>query len=256
MAASRLRGCFKIVAVLVLLIILGIGGLIFSLNEARPTGQAGPDANALAHRMMEASQHTAWQETGAIRWNFGGRQLHLWDRQRMLARVQWADLEVHLDLNDQSGIVRQAGQRLDDDAAAPYLRQAWSHWCNDSFWLNPLDKLFDEGVVRSVVELDEGGQGLLVEYGQGGVTPGDAYLWTLGDDGLPTQWKMWTQILPLQGVKASWDGWTTVETGAKIATRHKILVLDLELTDIAAASDVVALEGADPFAELVAQTQL
>lgn len=249
---SRRLGCLKFVVATVAVVALVVGGWLFSLNEDRPASNPSPEADQLARKIMAAGNHDAWQATGAIRWNFGGRQLHVWDRQRNLARVQWDDLDVLIDLSDQQGIVHQAGERLDPAAAAPHLQQAWSHWCNDSFWLNPLEKLFDDGVVRSLVDLEDGGRGLLVEYTQGGVTPGDAYLWIVDDTGLPKAWKMWTQILPLQGLETSWEDWITVETGARISTRHKIVVVDLVLSDITAATDIVALQGNDPFAELVA----
>lgn len=247
------RGCLKIVFSLVALIALALGGLVMSLNSPRPSVEPSPDADLLARRLMHASNTEAWQRTGAVRWDFDGRQQHLWDRHRQLARVRWDDLEVLIDLTDQSGIVRQGGTKLASEAAEPFLQQAWSHWCNDSFWLNPLAKLFDEGTRRSLVELEDDGQGLWVEYTEGGVTPGDAYLWIPGDRDMPSAWKMWTRILPLQGVEASWDGWITLGTGAKVATRHKIFFLELELLDVVGAERITDLEEDDPFTELIAE---
>jgi hypothetical protein len=102
------------------------------------------------------------------------------------------------------------------------------------------------------VRLDDGTRGLLVSYASGGVTPGDAYLWIVGDDGLPRAWKMWVTVIPIGGVQASWERWITLSTGARVATRHAMGPITLELTDVEGASTLGELEpGDDPFAALV-----
>lgn len=186
--------------------------------------------------------------------DFSGRQQHLWDRDRGFARVRFRDQEVLLDLETRRGVATRGGQTLNVEEAEPLLEKAWALWCNDSFWLNPVAKLFDDGTRRSLAPIPGSAgdsTGLLVTYGAGGVTPGDSYLWAAGDDGLPHTWWMWTQILPVGGVKASWDGWVRLDTGARVATRHQIGVLTLELTDVRGAATVTELTGGDdPFAPL------
>ena len=99
---------------------------------------------------------------------------------------------------------------------------------------------------------DDGEESLLVSYASGGLTPGDAYLWRVGPDGTPTAWKLWVSILPIGGVETSWEGWVTLDTGARISTRHAgPLGLTLELTDVEGAATLDALvDGPDPFAPL------
>lgn len=236
------------------------GGLLlfaFAQSEPLPKGKSGPEADALAQRMRVAVHADAWTTTRAVRWDFGGRQQHLWDRSRWFARVRWdgGKYEALVDLNARTGVVRQDGVKLSDAEAAPLIKKAWAFWANDSFWLNPVAKTFDDGVVRELVTMENGSEALLVRYeGGSGVTPGDAYLWVPGEDGRPTHWKMWVKIIPIGGAEASWEGWTELSTGAVIATRHKLGPVTLELTDVEGASTLAELEpGPDPFAELVAQ---
>ena len=221
--------------------------------ERRPAGTSGPEADALARRMLAAVDEPAWQRTGAVRWTFRGDRHHLWDRQRGLARVRWGDVEVLVDLASRAGIARERGVRVRGEREVKLVAKAFARWTNDSFWLNPVVKLFDSGTERRLVPLDDGSDALLVQYTSGGLTPGDAYLWLLGADDLPTAWKMWTSNLPKGGVKASWEGWVELATGARIATFHKLALGKVTIEELAGADTLAELEpGPDPFAALLA----
>ncbi len=239
-----------LVELFVAICLLGLA-LFWVYDKPLPEGSDEAGADELARRMMAAIDDSAWQRTGAVTWTFRGAHQHLWDRQRNLARVRWDDYEVLLDLASKEGIARNGGQPVGVDALEPLLAKAWALWCNDAFWLNPISKLFDHGTRRQL-----SGSKLLVTYTEGGVTPGDSYLWTVGDDGLPTAWQMWTSIIPLGGIKTSWEDWITLETGAKISTRHHTFVGDLDLGNIHGGTTLADLEpGPDPFAELVAMLE-
>ncbi len=246
-ARKILIGLAAVFGVLVLAVVLA--GVIAS--EPRPTGEPGPAADALAREIQASVALDAWEKTGAVQWGFGGRQQHLWDKQRMLARVSWGEHRVWLDLGTREGVAQTAGERVEGEVARALLDQAYAHWANDSFWLNPFGKLFDDGTTRAIVKTDDG-EGLLISYGSGGVTPGDAYLWIRGDDGKPKAWKMWVSIIPIGGLLATWENWITTESGAAISTRHSIGgFLPLELTDVKTAASAAALAGGeDPFAVL------
>lgn len=244
MVKKLVRGGLVFVGIV---LITGVIGFLV-LNKAQPDGQPGQEADQLGEQMMTAINHGAWAQTGAVSWNFAGRQQHLWDRARHFCRVRWDDVEVFVDLSTKQGLAWQAGQAVTGDSAGELLEKAWAFWANDSFWLNPVSKSFDEGVSRSLVAENQ----LLVQFGSGGVTPGDSYLWELDEDGLPRAWQMWVSILPIGGLEASWEGWQVLDTGVKVATRHKILFLTLELTDIRAAANLSELtKGKDPFLPLV-----
>lgn len=254
-------GCASVIVLIVALIF----GVVKMLDQPRPDGVVGPEADALARRMMAAVDVDAWQRTGAVRWDFAGRQQHLWDRQRNFVRVRFDGNEVLLDLDTRHGLATARGEAVEGPEREALLTSAWEFWVNDSFWLNPVAKLFDDGTERALVSLESGSgdvedgpkaaEGLLVTYTSGGVTPGDAYLWIVGPDGLPIAWRMWTEILPAGGIDASWDGWTTLATGAKIATRHHTPIFELVLSNVEGAAtlgELLPADASDPFAPLAA----
>lgn len=233
--------------------LLGFLGLAFAAlwgkaHHPRPPAAAGPEAEALAQRVMAAVHVDAWSRTGAVRWTFGGRNQHLWDRRRQLARVRFSSAEVLVDLSSQQGRALRGGAPVPEGERAALVKKAYAAWINDSFWLNPLAKLYDGGVERKQAE----GGGLLIQYRSGGLTPGDSYLWLLGEDGRPRAWRMWVSILPIGGLEASWEDWVTLRTGALVATRHRIEFFTLALTQVDGAATLEELEpGPDPFAPLL-----
>jgi hypothetical protein len=224
--------------------------------SGRPTqAVAGPSADALARSIAADMGAKAWAETGAVTWRFAGGPPHLWDRRRNLDRqILGPNSTVWVDLGTHRGVAIEDGIELSGARAAQVLERAYARWANDSFWLNPLAKLFDAGVVRRLIpRLSEqpDAAGLLVEYTSGGVTPGDAYLWIVTPHRPPTRWKMWVSVLPIEGLEASWEGWTKLKTGAWISTLHRLGPASVRITELDAAAQVEALaEGVDPFAIL------
>jgi len=158
-----------------------------------------------------------------------------------------------VDLDRRRGLAWRDGQRLAPTEAETQVQKAWEVWANDSFWLNPVAKLFDPGVERRIVPLPGGGDGLLVTYTGGGATPGDSYLWLPGADGRPAAWRMWVSVIPVGGVEATWEGWARLGTGAYVSTRHRLPLITLEITEVEGAAALAELEaGDDPFAPLSA----
>ena len=229
---------------------LAIG--VWVASDPKPVGTSGPEAEQLAESLMDSVDHEAWERTGAVAWSMGGMRDHLWDRTRHLDRYHSGDLTVWIDLDTHQGRAEQGGEALTGAALTGALEDAWAAWANDSFWLNPVVKVFDDGTQRERVVLDDGREALLVSYSSGGVTPGDAYLWIPGPDGRPTHWRMWVQILPIGGLETTWEGWTQLPTGAWIATTHQSgLGLTITMQDVRAAATLAELEPDDPFAEIV-----
>jgi hypothetical protein len=211
---------FQILAAILVLGLLGLVVAGYSLNDPRPTGLPGPEADALARSLEAAVRKEAWDKTGAVRWSFFERHHYVWDRERGLVELRWGDSRALFRTADQSGRVWSHGIEQSGDDAKEALSAAYAYWINDSFWLNPVVKLFDPGTERSLVRLEDGRDALLLTYSSGGVTPGDAYLWIPGPAGLPEAWRMWVRIIPIGGIETTWEGWIELATGAKIATQH------------------------------------
>jgi len=239
---------------------LGIGLLVLAFgiagavaNEPRPHPLPSDEADQLAHALERAVNVEAWERTGAVRWSFAGKRSYLWDRSRSLVRVRSDDVEVQL--RGTWGRVWRDGGEVRGRERNTILAASWAAFINDSFWLNPCAKLFDDGTTRALTALPGGARGLFVSYASGGVTPGDAYLWELppaGRGDTPRAWKLWVSALPIGGVEVSFERYVTIATGARIATRHRIGPVTLAINDLAGAATLAQLEpGNDPFARLL-----
>lgn len=236
-----------LIAILIALV-AAVAVFLVTVHQPRPDGATpGEAADALAREVQRAVELDAWNATGAVRFDFAGRQTHLWDRARGFARVQWDDTIVLLDTRDQTGLARVGGEIVDDPEV---LATAWAHHINDTYWLYPFAGFFDDGVTRAIVELEGETRGLLVGYASGGVTPGDAYLWHIGPDGKPVAWQMWVEIIPVGGLEATWSGWQELSTGVPVATQHELGPIAMTISDVKAAHTLAELESDDPFTAL------
>jgi hypothetical protein len=237
---------FQILGAILILGILAVAIVLYSMNEPRPEGTPGPAADTLARSMEAAVNKAAWERTGAVRWTFFEQHHYVWDRQRGLVEIRWGESRALFRAADQTGRVWSKGEEQRPEDAREAIKTAYAYWTNDSFWLNPVVKFFDPGVERSLVKRDNGRDALLVTYTSGGLTPGDAYLWIPGEDGLPAAWRMWVQIIPIGGIEVTWEGWKELSTGAKVATEHAGWGRSMTfITNVEGAENLQAL-GVDP----------
>ncbi len=241
-----MKRALKVLGVGLLALVLLAVAAGFWLDSPRPDGRPGAEADALARRMARAVDAEAWARTQAVRFVFAGRNHHLWDRARGYASVAWDDVQVVFDIDARRGFAWREGARLADPGEL--IDDAHAAWVNDTFWLNPVVKSFEPGVARGLVDEDE----VLVTFGWGGRTRGDAYLWPVGADGRPTAWRMWLSIIPIGGLKVTWGGWIELSTGAWVATEHALGPIDLRLSQVEGAASLAELLGdqPDPFAPL------
>ena len=223
---------FKIIGGIIIFMtlpsLLLFGYLYFKYNEDLPTGVKGEKAELLATKMLNALDNQAYENTNLIEWTFKRRHHYKWKKNEYKCTVYWEDYKVELNFKDKHSHTAYIHNfKVDGEQAAELIKKANDYFNNDSFWLVAPYKVFDEGTERSIVTLENGEQGLLVTYTSGGSTPGDSYLWLLDNDYKPKAFKMWTSILPIQGLEASWTDWTVTESRAQLPTFHKLLILGI-----------------------------
>ena len=213
--------------------LLLFGFIYFKYNEDLPKGVEGPQAEQLATKMLNALDHEAYKNTNYIEWTFTKRHHFKWNKAKNTCEVYWKAYKVNLDLNDSSNSEAFKNDlKIEDSSSKKLIAKALDYFNNDSFWLVAPYKVFDPGTERRVVSLDNGSEALLATYNSGGSTPGDSYLWHLDDSGKPISFQMWVDILPINGLEASWTDWTTTESGAQLPSFHKFMIIGMEITDI------------------------
>jgi len=236
---KRLFKLLKIffISLLVIIVFL-IAILYFSLHKKMPEGKQGPEADTFALQIQKAVQHDNYVNTDYIQWTFRNKNHYLWNKKNGTVEVKWDDYKANLDLqNNKNSTVSQNGTLISNTEKDKLLEKALSNFNNDSFWIVAPHKLFDNGTTRKLVDLEDDSKGLLVTYSAGGTTPGDSYLWKVDKNYLPTSYQMWVSILPFGGVEASWENWTTTESGAYLAQQHKALGIGVPVSNLRAWND-------------------
>lgn len=233
----RISKTLKIIGGLIVFLtlpsLLFFGFIYFKYNEELPIGVQGEQADALAQKMLDALNYEAYETTNYLEWTFKGRHHYQWQKDENICDIYWKEYKVKAHLSDTSKSKAYIHSfEVRGTQRAELLAQAIDYFNNDSFWLVAPFKVFDPGVERSIVKQETGEDALLVTYTTGGSTPGDSYLWLLEDDGRPKGFKMWTSILPIDGFPASWDQWTTTESGVELPTNHTLLFFSLDMGDV------------------------
>lgn len=216
-------------------VLLAIGQLYaLSIHQSLPKGTQGPEAEALAHKMLKAINHKDYKTTRFLEWSFRNNTHHYkWDKKKGIVEVRWSDNRVLLNLaKPGKSKVFQKDQELKGEKVESLVEKAIEKFNNDSFWLVAPFKVFDKGTSRSIVPLDDGSKGLLVTYSEGGSTPGDSYLWKLNPNGFPNAFQMWVKIIPIGGLEASWDDWILTDTGAYLPKSHKFGPITMGLGNV------------------------
>lgn len=222
----RIIGIFLLSFILLLI----IGFLV--VDEKLPEGEWSPEADLMAEQMLAALNKDAWDNTDAVSWTFTGIHDYDWDRENNVVTVMWDDNEVALQPAFKTGIVAN-GQDYTGTEVKELVNTSWNFFNNDSFWLCAPYKVFDPGTERSIVTLNDGRKGLKITYTSGGTTPGDSYVWILGDDYKPVAIKMWVSILPIGGIEFTWENYTTLASGAMIAQDHWLFgAVNVDLTNV------------------------
>lgn len=247
-----LKKTLKILAwTLGVVLVAGLVGFLI-LDKKLPNGVEGPEAEALADKMLAAVNKPGWDSLAYLQYTYfkGGHKI-LWDKRRNLTEVKWDDHRVIVDPTAMEGIAWEEGNQIHHDQDDKLITKALTLFWNDTYWLAAPFKIRDPGTTRSVVNNEDGTQSLLVGHSSGGRTPGDHYLWHLDANGLPSAWQMWVKILPIGGVRMGWTDWQTLPGGAKVAFTRTSSLTDLHFPEIKGGMSLAELGIAeDPFLEL------
>ncbi|WP_223550469.1 hypothetical protein [Aestuariivivens sp. NBU2969] len=206
--------------------------LYYKYNEPLPIGTSGEQADALAHKMLNALDYDAYKNTDYIEWTFKKRRHYKWYKSKETCDVLWKDFKVNLNLKDSNAHKAYVhGFIIDGEMAEELIEKAINYFNNDSFWLVAPYKVFDEGVERKLVSYNNE-DALLVTYETDGIATEDSYLWLFDSANKPKAFKMWTSLLPIDGIEATWNNWITTESGAQLPQLHRFLIFGLEIDNI------------------------
>ncbi|MEL7269450.1 MAG: hypothetical protein AAGL34_07750 [Bacteroidota bacterium] len=219
---------------------LVVGGILFlviagfALHKSLPEGESGPTADDMAKNMLTALNVEAYRNTRFLEWSFrDGAYQYKWDRWQSKVDISWKDFAVKLNLkHPEKSLAMRQKEVLTGEKAEQLIAKALKSFNNDSFWLVAHYKVFDSGTSRTLVTMENGQKGLLVTYMEGGTTPGDSYLWLMDDKGFPKAYQMWVDIIPIGGLEASWDDWTTTESGAFLPTTHRLGPMTIDMGSV------------------------
>lgn len=227
-----MKKALKWIAGIMGVLLLGSMIAIQVISEDRPDAVEGPEAEALVDEVFAALNKPAWDSLRYVSWTFFRGQNHYkWDKLENKARIEWDDIRVDMDLNTLQAKISRNGKSVSEQEYGPLKDEAWAKWCNDSFWLYAPFKMRDKGTTRALVNKD-GKRGVMVSYASGGTTPGDSYLWWIGEDGKPTSYQMWVSIIPVKGMETTWHNWKSLEGGAQIALSHTMTNMEMSLSNL------------------------
>ena len=147
----------KGIGIILLLGILTLVVLAWAANEELPQGNSGPEADILAHKMLQALNVEAYKNTQFLEWSYrGGANQYVWDKKNGLVVIKWDDITVDLNLNHpQRSKVFQNKTLVPTEKKQRFIDKALKNFNNDSFWLVAPYKVFDQGTQRSVCRVGE-----------------------------------------------------------------------------------------------------
>lgn len=222
-------------------------GSFFSACSSLPKGTPGPRAEELAQKMLAGADFEKWQATAAVSFTFRGGDKIFWDRKRKLTEVVIKKRLVQFSEVSGKSICFEDERRVTDDCTE-MTQTAIKRFYNHTFWLNPAFHISSPGAERALV----GDQQLLVSFKSGGATPGDAYLFTLDQEGKIAEMRMWVSILPIKGAKAVFSNYVKSQTGVRVALNHDVASLaSVDLSDLVMYAEYPEKGGVDRFQGLL-----
>lgn len=211
-------------------------GLAVALSVTATAEQRDPKAVEIAESLMEAmggqdtlakARYLHFSFMVVTDGEYRARRHHLWDtwegRYRYESRPVGGETRfVLFNVNTKQGDAYANGEKLAGEEAAKALKDAYSAFINDSYWLMMPWKWLDPGVNLKYIGPEEYSGELcdIVElsFEQVGLTPGDVYRgYVSRASGLMIRW---TYALK-SGRAGDWD-WEYVDaSGIKLASNHR-----------------------------------
>lgn len=221
-------GIVKKTFLALVVISLGLVLVIQWFSKPLPESITGPEADGLARDVQEALNITSYKALNEIQFSFRDHH-YLWNKAEERVLVSWEDYQVDLILSEtENSKILQGGK---ESNRIDLIDKAKAYFYNDSYWLVAPFKFFDPGVVRSLVETNNGSKALLITHTSGGVTPGDSYLWYFDENLIPTHFELWVSIIPIKGVSATWSSWVSKQD-VLFSTFHKLGPLEITIGDL------------------------
>lgn len=221
--------------------------VFLALGAPAPAARAENDPRAVevAERLMEGmGGKENWDTQRLIAFRFvverDGEELsnwlHIWDRYSGRYRLEGETrdgqfLRVLFNVNSREGEAWLGADKLEPEAAAPYIEQAYGRFINDTYWLLMPWKWLDPGVILTYEgETDVDGvihDVVHLGFDAGvGLTSNDQYWgYVSRETHLMTRWEFLLQDRegnPGTGDRSryAWEEWETVgESGIKLSTR-------------------------------------
>lgn len=209
-----------------MLILVGAIALCVGIALKPEKKQEKPEDLALKITAATGQKH--WSEIQSIAWLFMERRNFFWEPSSDRLLMDYDGRIVGINVKQpEIGWVMTAEGLLEGQEKEEGLAFAYSAFCNDSFWLNAPGKLFDPGV-----ELSFEASGLMANYTSGGVTPGDAYLWFVNEQGLPDSVRMFvSDESPDTGFVVTWENYADLN-GLQIAQTHRMGERDISISGL------------------------
>ncbi len=225
-------GVFLGLAVLVAVILFV---LVRVLAEPLPVGAAGAPADLLLERIEQAVGMPAYRNTAAVAFTFRGINRHFADLRRGFWEVRWQEDggEWAVQRHEKSGstlVLRDENPLPEGPQRTEVALHAYRSQVNDAFWFHPFQALRAPGVERRLV----GERALLVTFTSGGLTPGDSYLFVTDRSFRPEAVRMWVQVLPLRGMRFTFEDWKKTETGFFVSLVRRSNLAEVKLSDVRA----------------------
>jgi hypothetical protein len=220
-------------------------------SEEIPQATHHQKAEKLIDHMWHVLDADAWFTAEAVQWTFRDKHHYVWHKGYGRVRLIFDEYRIYFTPHTATGIAFENDQLVSSTLQQELIDKAIQDFNNDSFWLLAPFKARDQGTIRSYIPKvkDESGQnteGVLIHYQSGGSTPGDRYLWTFDAEGKPKSWQLWVQIIPVKGVKFTWQDWQRTDSGARISLLHKSSLIDVQLKHVRVVKRYQELKVNDP----------